>query len=165
MAVTASTPNYRFVRGTFDTTRVFIASGTIVNPGDLIYSSGGQGYLGSTAPWSGSLTTTQGANILNFVGVSLDQTTSMPPVSSGQFILVGTRGVYQYPCVALSGGPYDVGSYVGPDKDTGNNMLDQQVVYTASGQTNAVGKLAQFAPTGSTTVLVNIQGYLPFVNI
>ena len=64
-----------------------------------------------------------------------------------------------YSCAALSGS-YDIGSFFGPAKDTGNNMLDQ-VVVPVSAANLAIGKLQEVAPNGATQVLLHVKGVLP----
>jgi hypothetical protein len=157
MAVTASTPNYRYVRGTNDTTKVFAPASTMINPGDFIFSSGGTAYLGSTAAWSGAIYSTAASQQAYFVGVSRDQRISSDATSGAQ-ILVDTRGVFTYPCAATGSG-LDVGFWFTPAKDSaGNNMLDQTVTPAVSGSVDGYFRLVQYAPSGATNVLLSIQG-------
>lgn len=156
---TASTPQNRYVRGKLETTKVQAPASTMLNPGDLVCASGGTLQNASNFNWQGSLGASQNAFAAQFVGVMMDQRLSTD-ATTGVKQLVATEGVFLYPCTSL-GSALQVGTFVGPDKDTGSNLLDQQLVSVPSGASNAIGKTVEYAAAGATQLLVHVKGTLP----
>lgn len=170
MAITSSSPASRYVRGTLNTMKIQAPASYQINPGDFVYasvptsgSSVEQAFTASAQPWGGSLQATQVNAAPNFVGVALDQ--RLPSdASTGQQILIATQGQFLYPCTAL-GSAANVGTAVAPDKDTGSNMLDQQIaVSVATGGGGGIGRVVEFAAVNATQLLVEIQSNAIFNN-
>jgi len=156
MTVTASTPNYRFRRGWEEFTTIPTPASTMINPGDLIWDNGGVAAVASAFTWDTNLATTQPEFRVKFLGVAMDQKLASDPYTTA--IRVCTRGVFAYPCAAL-GAAHHIGECVNADKDTGNNLLDQQLAIV-SGPTLSIGVLAEEAASGATELVVYLQSFL-----
>lgn len=52
-----------------------------------------------------------------------------------------------------------IGAFVAPDKDTGNNLLDQQLIVVADAA-HAIGVLAEEAAVGATSLTVRLKSFL-----
>ncbi len=160
MTITASVPTYRFVRSP-DLVSVPTPASTMINPGDLIWLNSGVAAVASAFAWDTNLATTQPEFRVKFLGVAVDQ--KLASDASTQSILVMTRGVFSYPCAALSGAK-DIGTPFGPAKDpAGSNLLDQVVAPVATFNLG-IGTLAEEAANGATTVKLNIQSWLVFTS-
>lgn len=152
--VTASTPAYRFLRGQSEYVRLPTAASTAYNVGDLIWNNAGVAAVASTSTFTNTVAS-QAAFRKKFVGVCCDN--KLVSDASTNPILICTKGVFAYPCAALSGAAH-VGEYVAPDKDSGSNLLDQTLAITA-GYTASIGTLNEEAASGATSVVVRLQGF------
>lgn len=158
--VTASTPNERRKRWGGRVVSVPTPASTMINIGDLIYLNSGVAAVASSLSWNSNLATTQADFRQKFLGVAVEN--KMASDASTREILVQVDGEYEYPCAAL-GGALHIGQLVGPDKDTGNNLLDQQLV-NVSAFAQSIGTLAKEAAQGDTSLTVYLQSWLLFTH-
>lgn len=155
-ATTPSTPNYRFRRGTIETTYLKSPASTMINVGDLIFLNTDTAAIASAVTWDTNLATTQGDAAPVFVGVALDNKLASDPTTRN--ILIATKGVFEYPCAAL-GAAHQVGERVACAGDGTHNLRDQLL---ALASTNFIGSLAEVAPNGATSMVVYLQSCVEF---
>jgi hypothetical protein len=143
MTATASTPTYRYRYGGTEPVAAPYKSGLTVNTGDLVYIDSGDSYTVKPAnalTWSTSLAPTQGVFVASFLGVAAQtynsSQTNTVGIGDGN-LRVDTAGVFDFDTAASS---FNVGDLVGPDKDTGNNLLNQQVALVSS-EADAIGRV------------------------
>lgn len=126
-----------------------VDSATVIEIGDLVYMDTDDAKPASTAAlWDTNLATTQEAFHDAFLGVAMQQSRS----GDTDPIRVATSGVFEF---AAASDTYELGALVGPDKDTGDALLDQTVEDVA-GANLAVGRIARREGSATTTVLVDV---------
>jgi len=159
---TPSTPSFPYQRGILQTTTMSAPASTAINPGDFLYDNGsGVAYPALNYTWTSNLSTTQANYVAVGVGFSLDQRNSNDATTNGTILVCTEAGAAYFPCAAL-GSASDVGTFFGlaQDASSSNNLSNQLVAVCASG-TLAVGKLIEYAPSGSTQVLLHTKAALP----
>lgn len=105
----------------------------------------------------GTLAQNQAGAKAAFLGVALDQKRA----GETRDVLVGSTGVYRYPCVALLAAS-NIGAFVGPEGSGAAlavGLEDQKMVVVATALL-AFGKLARGAIIGDTFLEVEIAGVL-----
>jgi hypothetical protein len=96
------------------------------------------------------LPTTQGAFHASFLGVAMQRSQG----SDNGTIRVATTGVFEMTCAAAT---FELGDLVAPDKNTGNALLNQQVVAVGTGHESlAIGRVAGRVNPAGTIVLISI---------
>jgi hypothetical protein len=156
MAITVTTPNFTFRRGNCEFVRIPTAASTLYNPGDLIWNNNGVAAIASAFTWTTDLATTQPLFRAKFLGVCMDLKLATDPSTNS--ILVCTRGFFSYPCAAL-GSALHIGAFVNAAKDPGANALATQLLANVSGNTLAIGTLAEEAASGATILNVYLQSF------
>lgn len=142
----------RAIYGDNKPVRVKTTASTVTKHGDLGALVTGAFASAAAFPWTTDLPTTQAAFHTAFAGSALDDS----PMESNLDILVNTSGVHSYPCAAL-GSAAALGAFVGPAKDTGNNLANQLVAIVADAP-HAIGRLVEAAPVGATTLKFELTG-------
>lgn len=155
--VTASTPNgVYYLGGERYVKKAPSPASTMINPGDALWLNSGVLAVASTLAWDSTLAQTQIDFRAKFVGVAIDQKIATDPGT--QDVTFDTVGEFFVPCAALSGA-HHIGEFVAPDKDTGNNLLDQQWVIVADAA-HGVGVLVEEAANGQTFMKVRLKSFL-----
>ncbi len=129
-----------------------ITSGVTIEIGDLVgQDSSGNITSANALAWTTDLPTTQTAFHGTFLGVAMQR--SLPTDTDP--IRVATSGVFEMACASAT---FNIGDLVGPDKDTGNLLLNQQVVAVGAtgNEAKAVGRVAGYVNPANTQVLVSI---------
>jgi hypothetical protein len=129
----------------------------MVNEGDLIASVAGVATIPSAVPWNASLLQTQKDFRANFCGISNTSRRVNDPSTNG-FLTIVPFAIVVLDCATL-GGALHVGQKIGPDKDTGNNLLDQTGV-AVSDPLAAIGVLIEEAAVGATELIVLLKPFL-----
>ena len=143
---------FRYKYGETHPVTVAVDSGTVIEVGDLVYLDTDDAKPASTAAlWDTDLATTQEAFHDAFIGVSLSRSRD----GDTDDITVATRGTFEF---AAASAAYVMGDLVGPDKDSGDALLDQTVEAVATANL-AVGRIRETSGT-TTTVKVDIEGTL-----
>jgi hypothetical protein len=155
MAAPTSTSYMRQIRGTAKLESYPVISGVQVNVGDLVYISG----TGPVAPVS-NYVLTSGTEIQSwsgarsqFLGVSMGQHNSYSTVSGT--IPVALEGIFAFPIpVTGSGTTLAPGTFVsftqtGPTS-TSSGYFQPQALMQCSGQSTAIGKIADFSAVQSS---------------
>lgn len=125
--------------------------------GDQFIMGYGQGQAppSSTVP-STALEVTQYTFAKSFAGVAAqayDGTNGSAYGINDGNLRVDTTGVFDFACASAT---FNVGDYIGPAKDTGNNLYQQKVV-GVSGAALAIGRV-EVGGTSLTTVRVRLFG-------
>lgn len=103
------------------TISVAVDSATVIEIGDMVYLDTDDVKPVSTAAlWSSDLITTQTALKPIFLGIAM----SASAAGETEPVLVCVDGVFEMDAASAA---YEVGALVAPDKDSGNNLLDQTV--------------------------------------
>jgi Uncharacterized conserved protein (DUF2190) len=128
-----------------------VATGVAIEIGDMVaQDSSGNVTPANLQAWSTDLPTTQGAFHAAFLGVAMQRSLG----SDNGTIRVATTGVFEMNCAAAT---FELGDLVAPDKDTGNLLLNQQVVAVGTGnESKAIGRVAGRVNPAGTIVLVSI---------
>lgn len=148
----------KFIRGNLQTVKVTYPASTAFAQGDLVAFAGPTNDLtkASQETWSSSLAGTQTNFHDKFLGVCL--TTRLAGQADAAEGLVAVSGIFECSIDSI-GQQVEVGEFIGPAKASGN-ALENQEVDTCATAALAIGRCAETAPAGSTTVLVNIQSTL-----
>lgn len=148
--------NMRHKRG--ETNPVSLPCSGEVKAGDLMVQLGTVGVPLQNHPWpaNSGIAVPQETAHDNFLGVALDAKPATPAVSN---LLIGTEGVYAYPCAAL-GADKLPGTLFGPASGSLTDALAPQKVAEVNQARLAVGRLAEKADSGATQVYLNIAGSL-----
>lgn len=159
MTVTASNPNgVYYLGGERYVKKVASPASTAINPGDALWLNTATAAIASAKSWNSSLGQTQIDFRAKFLGIAIDQKSALDPGT--QDISYDTVGEFYVPCAALSGA-HHIGEFVAPDKDTGNNLLDQQWAIVADAA-HGCGVLVEEAANGQTFMKIRIQSFLVF---
>ncbi len=170
MAATATggSANYRYVKGLHEDTKVLAPASQQINQSDLLFMipSGGSEVTCNTASnytFGASLAATQTNFAAQFIGVAADNRLA-GDATAGERILVHTRGIFDYPCASL-GSAAPIGSYVSPAQGTGTELANQTLAVTTSTGGGQIGRVVESAPSGSTSLRVELQSTLMFGKI
>lgn len=153
--------NFSYRYGENDPITVAFKAGVAVSVGDLCYIDASDGHTlkpASSFTWNTNLATTQAAFVPVFAGVSA-QRYDGSNVAIGikdNLLRVDTAGVFDLPCAAAS---FNVGDFVGPDVNGGNNGLLAQQVVAVADAAHAIGRVV-VAGTNLTTVRIEIYGQM-----
>jgi hypothetical protein len=128
-----------------------IASATVIEIGDLVeMAPNGDVAPASAHAWNTNLATTQDEFQDTFLGVA----TQRSRVGDVDPIRVATSGVFEFDCASAT---FELGTLVGPAKQTGNALESQKVVALSTGNENkAIGRVAKRYGASTTRVLVEI---------
>lgn len=147
----------RHIRGHAHEVRVPGTVAAEIKAGDFLMMVSNKAIRVSAQADLGTLAQNQEGAHDAFLGVAIDQ--KLAGVTRD--VLVATRGVFRFPCVALLAAS-DVGAFVGIE-GTGAGLAvglaDQMVVVVATANL-AVGKLARAAAIGDVFLEVEIAGVL-----
>lgn len=128
--------------------------GIIIKQGDLCALVSGEAKPADQFTWTSNLATTQENFHDTFLGSAIDQKAA----NDTDDILCATRGRHKYPCAALSADK-NVGTLFGPAQGSGNT-LDPQTLVEVATAARAVGRLAEKALQGATSVIIELLGSL-----
>jgi hypothetical protein len=128
-----------------------VDSAEVIEIGDLCWLNTDDVRAASQITWNTNLATTQADFKAAFVGVA------MTASASGETdpVQVAGAGVFEMDSPAAT---YEIGDSVGPDKDTGNALLDQ-TVETAVAASSCMRVYKRYA-SNTTRVLVEIFPYI-----
>ena len=146
--------NYRHVRGEHNPTPFLTKTGLAYEIGDLMYLDPADGDTVKPAAniaWDTSLAVTQETFQDTFFGVCNQAALA---AQTARKLVASTTGVHRYPCAAL-GAALEAGTLFGVAKQTGDFLENQKVVAVATADL-AIGRLAENAPAGATSVLIEI---------
>jgi hypothetical protein len=128
-----------------------IASATVIEIGDLLeMNASGDVTPAKDHAWNTDLATTQNEFQDTFLGVATQRSRAgdVDPVR------VATSGVFEFDCAAAT---FELGTLVGPAKQTGNALENQKVVALSAGNENkAIGRVAKRYGSNTTRVLVEV---------
>lgn len=130
---------------------VAVDSATVIEVGDMVYLDTDDVKPVSTAGlWDTNLLTTQENLRKIFLGIAQSASAS----GETDPVLICTDGVFEMDAASAT---YEVGDTVAPDKDSGNNLLDQTVEAVAG--SGAIGRVYKKA-TSATRVMVHFKSML-----
>ena len=157
MAFTPTAGKHNYKRGASDPRILEVKAATAVKIGDLVArdSAVSRRYIipASSWAWTTDLATTRAAFVVEFCGVSaqyIDET------KTNRKCRVPTRGIFEFklPSGAAALNPGDL---VGPG-DSGANSLLNDTVAVVTNVLQAIGRVYNYTPANSATVLVDIRG-------
>lgn len=125
-----------------------VPSATVIEPGYLIGLSSNDPFPAASQAWNTDLATTQSDFVALFLGVSMEKSRS----GDVKPIRVNTHGVHVFKCAAAT---FELGTLVGPAKDTGNALLSDTVVAVAT-EARAIGRIAKRYASNTTEVYVDV---------
>lgn len=127
-----------------------VDAATVIEIGDLVYLDTDDAKPASDYPGQGSENATQAALADVFLGVAMQRS----PAGSTDSIRVATTGVFEYDC---SSSTFELGAMVGADENAAAGVLMNQQVDAVANSSQAIGRVARWAPTPTTRVLVDIR--------
>jgi len=120
--------------------------------GDLVaIDSSGDLYRAEDETWDTDEATTRQNFVANFLGVCAQRKVaneSLPYGNSEAKVRVNTAGVFRFKATSAT---YQVGELVGPEKDTGNNLLST-TVQKVTADNEAIAQVVERAVTSTTVV-------------
>lgn len=146
---------FRHVRDNIQSVLHTSKTGIAYEIGDLVYQDTADGNLikpAASLSWTTDLATTQLAFHGKFAGVLNDAVQS---TMAGKSVTVSTSGVFRFDCAAL-GAALPAGTFIGPAANAGNTALENQKVASVTTAGRAIGRLAEDAPAGATSLKVRI---------
>jgi len=139
----------RYRSGQVHLISVRVDAGTVIEVGDLLFLDTDDAKPASAFPWNTNLATTQSDFAAQFLGVAHEQS------KSGDTDLIsvdiGADAVYEFDAAS---GTYEVGDTLGPDKDTGNQLLDQQL--EAAVGTSSIARAVEVKVSAATSLRVTL---------
>ncbi len=159
MAVTPSVDNPTvFNRSLSDYFTMPTPASTMINVGDLLWNNAGVVAVASVFTWAGTLALTQSLFREKFLGVAADKKLAADP--STRQIRIARVAVCNYPIASTIA--LHVGQSLAPDKDTGNNLLDQQLVAVSDAETfmKSIATLDRESAAGNLSVEARVQSFL-----
>ena len=138
----------RLRKGTERTIRAPINQGVACSVGDLMFEdTDGSAKPAGLFTWTTDLPTTQAAFKAKFLGVSRDQ--RLGTEATAGTVLVDCSGCFEMVVAAL-GAQQEIGTLIGPDKQSGNFLEPQKVAVAILA--GAIGKTAERALAGATVL-------------
>jgi hypothetical protein len=126
-----------------------VASAAVIEIGDLVEMDGSGNVTSAGAhTWNTNLATTQEEFHDNYLGVAMQRSRA----GDTDPIRVATTGVFEFECASST---FELGTLVGPAKQTGN-LLENQTVATVAGEQLAIGRVARRLNPSGTKVLVDV---------
>lgn len=132
-----------------------VPTANVIQVGDLVATEAADDdpYAAADETWDTDLATTQENFHDRFLGVAMQRSRN----GDTDAIRVATSGVFEFDCASDT---YFHGQLVGPDKDTGNALLSQQVEDVATANL-AVGRVVKYEGSAITVgCLVEIVSVL-----
>lgn len=127
-----------------------IASGTIIQIGDLVHQGvGGEVATAVAVSYGGSLAEAQGNLHDVFLGVAMQQSRD----GDTDPIRVATAGVFEFDCAAAQ---FELGDLVGADDNLASSALLNQQVIEVTDESLAIGRVTKREGSNATKVLVEI---------
>ena len=128
-----------------------IASATVIEIGDLVeMASDGTVTPASAHTWNTDLATTQNEFQDTHLGVAMQRSRG----GDTQPVRVATSGVFEFDCASAT---FELGTLVGPAKQTGNALENQKVVaLAATNENKAVGRVAKRVNPADVKVYVEL---------
>jgi hypothetical protein len=138
----------RYRSGQVHLVSVRVDAATVIEVGDLLFLDTDDAKPASAFPWNTNLATTQSDFAAQFLGVAHEQSKSgdTAPIS----VDVGSDAVYELDAASAT---YELGDTLGPDKDTGNQLLDQQL--EAAVGTSSIARAVESKPAAATSLRVS----------
>ncbi|MCL2347131.1 MAG: hypothetical protein FWC50_02600 [Planctomycetaceae bacterium] len=149
------TSKFRWVHG--DTTHVVapVASGTVIEIGDLVYYD-----VNTVKPASMQANqTTKALNQSTFAPKFLGVAMQASPADSTTPIRVATSGVFEYDCNANT---FELGNYVGIEEKSGHTGIENQKLDKTTDVAGAIGRVWRREPAAVKTVQVQLQSVVMF---
>jgi hypothetical protein len=159
-AATPSVPNFqRFLGNDIEVLSYPTQASTAINVGDLLVFNTSTGVAApvSTVAWDTNAATTATDASTVWLGVSLGQKLASDPTTTN--IPVAVFAVVVFPCSALGSAAYP-GTYVTFAAQGTTNLSDFTVTTTGATSSNCIGKLAQVAGSGATSLQFYTQSTL-----
>lgn len=130
-----------------------VASATAISIGDLLWydASDDTAKPASSYTWNTDLATTQGTFKDVFCGVALSAHVAND--TKVTTVRVATAGVHEFDCASAT---FDLGTFIGPAKQTGD-LLEAQKVVAVANATLAIAKPSRVVGTAATKVHVRID--------
>ena len=156
----------RYLYGETNPVSAPIATANSVSIGDIVGYDTATNYVvkASEFTWDTNIATTQTAFALIFLGASgqkkLATEARVFGNSTDNIVRVDCSGVFE--CDASSA-TYEFGDFVGPAKDSGNNMLDGTVA-KVSGVALAIGRVIENTAASATKVKIQLLSTLNAVS-
>jgi hypothetical protein len=127
-----------------------VASGTVIEIGDMLYQSAGNALPAAAQADQGGNPANQQCFAGNFLGVAMQRSRAFDTDP----IRVATTGVFEMDCL---GGTFELGNLMGADVNTSSPGLLNQQVAPVSGAQYAIGRIARQEPVSAASVLVDIR--------
>lgn len=127
-----------------------IDTAAVIEVGDLVeMAATGEVTAADDHTWNTNLATTQEEFHDKFLGVAQERSRA----GDVQPIRVNTLGVHEFDCAAAT---FELGTLVGPAKQSGNALENQKVVAVATANL-AIGRIAKRYGSNTTKVLVRVR--------
>ncbi len=122
-----------------------VLAATVIEVGDMLWYDATNNCVkpASDYTWDTDLATTQGTFKDVFIGISIHGKKSTDPAGT---IAFGTKGQWEMDCASAA---FDMATFLGPAKQSGNALENQKVVAVANA-TLAIGKPGKQTATGTT---------------
>lgn len=122
-----------------------VLAATVIEVGDMLWYDASNNCVkpASDYTWDTDLATTQGTFKDVFIGIAIHGKTASQPAGT---IAFGTRGQWEMDCASAA---FDMATFLGPAKQSGNALENQKVVAVANA-TLAIGKPGKQTATGTT---------------
>jgi len=141
---------FRWVHG--DTTHVLapVASGTVIEIGDLLYYDTNTAKPATLQTVQTTKALSQSTFAAKFLGVAMQAS----PAGSSIPIRVVTSGVFEFDCTSNS---FELGNYVGIEETAGRTSLENQKLDKTTVAAGAIGRVCRREGTAVTSVQVQLR--------
>ena len=126
-----------------------VATGLVIEIGDLVYLDTDVLRPASSQTDQGTLAANQELFHDNFLGVAMQHS----PSDSSAAIRVATTGVFEFDCLSAT---FEIGDLIGSTEDPLGTELESQFVEQVAAENLAVGRCVKRIETAGTNVLVDI---------